>query len=188
MTHPLKAILFERSSITTSDRKARQDCHAFPPEPNVTFISACQIGLPQFRLAAQYKGTCTAHGRYRPAGEKWNFRVDPNDCCQGGWDSNWDDRHVLCVGLLREALQFAIDLSRRQGVCLQLKRGADTAIPGNMTERERIALTRPGTIDENLDLFSRMRAGEFWTAKHVLRAKIDMAPRTSHCATPSSTG
>jgi glutaminyl-tRNA synthetase len=42
---------------------------------------------------------------------------------------------------------------------------------------------RDRTVDENLDLFRRMRAGEFPDGAHVLRAKIDMASRTSTSAT-----
>ena len=58
---------------------------------------------------------------------------------------------------------------------------------GTLTEPGKNSPYRDRTVEENLDLFRRMRAGEFPNGARVLRAKIDMASATSTCAIPCST-
>ena len=68
-----------------------------------------------------------------------------------------------------------------------------TARAPRKSRASRGTLTQPGTespyrnrsIEENLDLFHRMRGGEFADGEHVLRAKIDMASPTWSCVTPT---
>ena len=79
--------------------------------------------------------------------------------------------------LLRAALRLgrAAD-PRRQGVRRQLSPPRRCAsIRGTLTEPGTESPYRDRSVDENLDLFRRMRAGEFPDGAHVLRAKIDMA-------------
>ena len=56
-----------------------------------------------------------------------------------------------------------------------LERRADPGVRGTLTEPGRESPYRDRSMEENLDLFQRMRAGEFADGAHVLRAKIDMA-------------
>ena len=81
------------------------------------------------------------------------------------------------LGLFRAALRMgrASD-PRRQGLCRRPVAGGDAAKPRHADRaRPRTARSATGSVDENLDLFRRMRAGEFPDGARVLRAKIDMA-------------
>ena len=91
---------------------------------------------------------------------------------------DWDDRLLLRVRLLRAALRVrrAARSSTGKAYVDSLTRRRDPRVPRH-ADRAGHATARTATapVDENLDLFARMRAGEFPDGAHVLRAKIDMA-------------
>ena len=101
---------------------------------------------------------------------------------------DWGDRLFYASDYFEQLYEFALILIDK-GVAyvdssdeetIRAERGS-VVEPGN---GEPVSRTR--SIDENRDLFQRMRAGEFENGAHVLRAKIDMTPRQHGHARPSA--
>lgn len=149
----------------------------FPPEPNgyLHYGHAKSICL-NFGLAESYGGAC--HLRFddtNPEKEEQEYVDSIIEAVQWlGFD--W-----------REHLYFASDYFDIMYACAESLIRADKAYVDSLSADEmralRGTLTQPGedspyrdrSIEENLDLFRRMRAGEFAEGAHILRAKIDMA-------------
>ena len=148
----------------------------FPPEPNgYLHLGHTYASTLDFQLALDYGG----HYHLRlddtnPEGESEEFALGiQQDLKWMGWD--W------------EALFYASDhFEQYYAYAQQLIRQGDAyvdSVTGAEMARLRGTATTPGTpspsrdrsVAENLDLFSRMRAGEFPDGAHVLRAKIDLA-------------
>jgi glutamyl/glutaminyl-tRNA synthetase len=81
--------------------------------------------------------------------------------------------YLAAEKLVREGKAFVCDLTAEQV----------REYRGSLTEPGRESPWRNRTVEENLDLLRRMRAGEFADGSRTLRAKIDMASATSTCAT-----
>jgi len=148
----------------------------FPPEPNgYLHIGHAKSICLNFGVAAEHRGTC-------------NLRFDDTNPAKE--DVEYVDaikEDVEWLGFKWDALFFASDyFERLYGFAVQLIRNGKAYVDSLSAEeirRYRGTLTEPGTnspyrdrpIEESLDLFARMRAGEFDDGAHVLRAKIDMA-------------
>ncbi len=149
----------------------------FPPEPNgYLHIGHAKAICPDFGLAADYNGTC--HLRFddtNPETEDPEFvRAIQDDVRWLGFDWN-------------EHLYFASDyFDQFYGFAEHLIRDGKAYVDSQSEDeirRTRGTVTEPGTRspyrdrspEENLDLFRRMKAGEFADGEHVLRAKGDMA-------------
>src|SRR5512136_1205577 len=149
----------------------------FPPEPNgYPHIGHAKSVCLNFGIAAQYHGTCNLRmDDTDPAGESMEYVESIiGDVRWLGFD--WDDRlfyasdyfeqlYEYAVQLIKEGLAYVCDLSPEE---IRKYRGT-------LTEPGRESPFRNRTVEENLDLFARMRAGEFPDATRTLRAKIDMA-------------
>ena len=149
----------------------------FPPEPNgYLHIGHAKSICLNFGLAAEYNGRCNL--RYDdtdPSKESSEYVASiKEDVRWLGFD--WQDREYYASDYFEQLFEYAV----------QLIKAGDAYVDSLSAEeiREyRGTLTRPGknspfrerSIAENLDLFERMRAGEFKDGEHVLRAKIDMA-------------
>ena len=149
----------------------------FPPEPNgYLHIGHAKSICLNFGLAAEYNGLCNL--RYDdtdPSKESIEYVASiKEDVRWLGFD--WQDREYYASNYFEQLFEYAV----------QLIKAGDAYVDSLSAEeiREyRGTLTRPGrnspyrerSIEENLDLFERMRAGEFQDGAHVLRAKIDMA-------------
>jgi len=148
----------------------------FPPEPNgYLHLGHAKSICLNFGLAREFSGTCDLRfDDTNPAREDQEY-VDAikNDVHWLGFE--WDElRHtsdyfevlyVCAEKLIRDGHAFVCDLSADE---VREYRGTLTEPGRNSPWRERSAA-------ENLDLFRRMRAGEFADGAHTLRAKIDMA-------------
>jgi len=149
----------------------------FPPEPNgyLHYGHAKSICL-NFGLAQSYGGVC--HLRFddtNPEKEEQEY-VDAIIEAVHWLGFDWD-----------EHLYFASDYFERMYACAEylitsgrayvesLSADEMRAYRGTLTEAGRESPYRNRSVDENLDLFRRMRAGEFVDGEHILRAKIDMA-------------
>ncbi len=90
---------------------------------------------------------------------------------------DWEDRALLRLRLLRPALRLGHAADQgRQGVRLRSDRRADPRIPRHASPSPgKESPYRNRSVEENLDLFERMKAGEFPDGSRTLRAKIDMA-------------
>jgi len=149
----------------------------FPPEPNgyLHYGHAKSICL-NFGLAQRYAGVC--HLRFDD--------TNPEKEEQEYVDSIVEAVHWLGFDW-GEHLYFASDYFERMYACAEHLIRSDRAyvesltademraFRGTLTEAGRASPYRSRSVEENLDLFARMRAGEFADGEHVLRAKIDMA-------------
>ncbi|NVO01605.1 MAG: glutamine--tRNA ligase/YqeY domain fusion protein [Bacteroidetes bacterium] len=158
----------------------------FPPEPNgYLHIGHAKSICLNFGTAAKYNGLCNLRfDDTNPVKEDVEY-VDSiqEDVKWLGFD--WGDRMYYASDYFEQIFQYAVDL---------IKKGK--AYVCDMTAEEigsnRGTPTKPGTespyrnrtVEENLDLFQRMRAGEFADGVKVLRAKIDMASPNMHMRDP----
>src|SRR5512137_244344 len=149
----------------------------FPPEPNgYIHIGHAKSVCLNFGIAAQYGGTCNLRmDDTDPAGESLEYvKSIINDVHWLGFD--WADRLFYASDYFEQLYQFAVQLIKA-GKAYVDSLSADEIREhrGTLTEPGRESPYRMRSIEENLDLFERMRAGEFEDGAHVLRAKIDMA-------------
>ena len=149
----------------------------FPPEPNgYLHIGHAKSVCLNFGIAAQYKGTCNLRmDDTDPAGESLEYVESIiNDVRWLGFD--WQDRLFYASDYFEPLYQFAVQLIKtgKAYVC-SLSADEIREQRGTLTEPGKESPYRERSVEENLDLFARMRAGEFEDGAHVLRAKIDMA-------------
>ncbi|MCX8118373.1 MAG: glutamine--tRNA ligase/YqeY domain fusion protein [Desulfobacterota bacterium] len=149
----------------------------FPPEPNgYLHIGHAKSICLNFGIAAQYGGTCNLRmDDTDPSGESQEY-VDAiiRDVRWLGFD--WEDRLFYASDYYEQLYQYAVQLIKegKAYVC-SLSPEEIRQQRGTLTEPGKESPYRNRTVEENLDLFARMRAGEFEDGTHVLRAKIDMA-------------
>jgi glutaminyl-tRNA synthetase len=149
----------------------------FPPEPNgYIHIGHAKSVCLNFGIAAQYKGTCNLRmDDTDPAGESMEFVESIiRDIRWLGFD--WGDRLFYASDYFEKLYEFAVELIKKGDayVC-SLSADEIREYRGTFTEPGQDSPYRNRSVEENLDLFYRMRQGEFKDGSHVLRAKIDMA-------------
>ncbi|HEY0783282.1 MAG TPA: glutamine--tRNA ligase/YqeY domain fusion protein, partial [Thermoanaerobaculia bacterium] len=149
----------------------------FPPEPNgYLHIGHAKSICLNFGLAQEYGGTCNLRfDDTNPETEDVEYAESiQRDVRWLGFD--WADRLYFTSDYFERLHGFAVELIRlgKAYVC-SLSEEEIREMRGTVTEPGRDSPYRNRTIAENLDLFARMRAGEFADGAHVLRAKIDMA-------------
>ncbi|WP_119717410.1 glutamine--tRNA ligase/YqeY domain fusion protein [Cognatilysobacter tabacisoli] len=148
----------------------------FPPEPNgYLHIGHAKAICLDFGIAREFGGTCNLRlDDTNPAKEDPEYvQAIQDDVRWLGFD--WHDlRHASDYF---EVLYLAAEKLIRQGDAFVCDLSADEvrAYRGTLTEPGRNSPYRERGVDENLDLFRRMRAGEFPDGARTLRAKIDMA-------------
>lgn len=149
----------------------------FPPEPNgYIHIGHAKSVCLNFGIARDYKGTCNLRlDDTDPAGESMEYvQSIINDIRWLGFD--WEDRLFYASDYFEKLYQFAVEpiKSGNAYVC-SLNPDEVREQRGTFTEPGKESPYRNRSVEENLDLFQRMRAGEFADGAHTLRAKIDMA-------------
>ena len=168
-------------AIIDEDLKANKNegrvATRFPPEPNgYLHIGHAKSVCLNFGIAAQYGGTCNLRlDDTDPSGEDIEFVESIiKDVRWLGFD--WGDRLFYASDYFDHLYQYAIQLIKegRAYVC-SLSADGIRDYRGTLTEPGKDSPYRNRSITENLDLFERMRAGEFEDGAHVLRARIDMA-------------
>ena len=148
----------------------------FPPEPNgYLHIGHCKALVIDFSTALRYNGLCNLRmDDTNPAKEDTEF-VDAikEDIHWLGFD--WDDRFFYGSDYFEETYKLAeqLILNGDAYVC-ELTASEFSAYRGDL-QKPAVSPYRDRPIDESLDLFRRMRAGEFPEGKYTLRAKIDLA-------------
>jgi glutaminyl-tRNA synthetase len=148
----------------------------FPPEPNgYLHIGHAKSVCLNFGIARQYGGTCNLRlDDTDPSGESLEYVESIiNDVRWLGFD--WEDRLFFASDYFEQLFQFAVQLIKagKAYVC-SLDADEIREQRGTLTEPGKESPYRNRSIQENLDLFTRMRAGEFEDGTYVLRAKIDM--------------
>ena len=149
----------------------------FPPEPNgYLHIGHAKSVCLNFGIAAQYGGTCNLRmDDTDPSGESLEYVESViNDVHWLGFD--WKDRLFYASDYFDHLYQYAVQLIKvgKAYVC-SLSADEIREQRGTLTEPGKESPYRNRSVEENLDLFSRMRAGEFEDGACVLRSKIDMA-------------
>jgi len=148
----------------------------FPPEPNgYLHIGHAKSICLNFGIAAQYGGTCNLRmDDTDPSGESMEY-VDSilRDVKWLGFD--WEDRLYYASDYYENLYQYAVQLIKKgKAFVCSLSPDEIREHRGSFTEPGKESPYRKRSVEENLDLFERMRAGEFGEGSHVLRAKIDM--------------
>ncbi|MFA5285693.1 MAG: glutamine--tRNA ligase/YqeY domain fusion protein [Smithellaceae bacterium] len=149
----------------------------FPPEPNgYIHIGHAKSVCLNFGIAMQYSGTCNLRlDDTDPAGESMEYVESIiRDVRWLGFD--WQDRLFYASDYFEKLYTFAVELIKtgHAYVC-DLNADEVRESRGTFTEPGKESPYRNRSVDENLDMFARMRAGEFADGAHTLRAKIDMA-------------
>ncbi|MDO9211039.1 MAG: glutamine--tRNA ligase/YqeY domain fusion protein [Deltaproteobacteria bacterium] len=168
-------------AIIDEDLKANKNegrvATRFPPEPNgYLHIGHAKSVCLNFGIAAQYRGTCNLRmDDTDPSGESIEY-VDSiiRDVRWLGFD--WEDRLFYASDYNEQLYQYAVRLIKvgKAYVC-SLSADEIREYRGTLTKPGKDSPYRNRLVEENLDLFRRMRAGEFDEGAHVLRGKIDMA-------------
>jgi glutaminyl-tRNA synthetase len=149
----------------------------FPPEPNgYLHIGHAKSICLNFGLAAQYDGLCNLRfDDTNPETEEAAYVESiKEDVRWLGFD--WQDREFYASGYFGKLYDFALDLIKKgKAYVCDLSADEVSAQRGTLTQPGQESPYRGRSIEENLDLFERMRAGEFPDGSKTLRAKIDMA-------------
>lgn len=170
---------FIRSRIredVAGDKLAGGVVTRFPPEPNgYLHIGHAKSICLNFGVAQEFNGkTFLRFDDTNPIKEDARFvAAIERDVRWLGFD--WDDRLTFASDYFQQLYDFALGLIRdgKAYVC-SLSAAQMRDLRGTLTEPGKDSPYRERSIDENLDLFQRMRAGEFDEGAHVLRARIDM--------------
>jgi len=149
----------------------------FPPEPNgYLHIGHAKAICIDFGIAEEYGGLC-------------NLRFDDTNPCKEGEEYvkaikedvrwlgfDWGDREYYASDYFEKLYEYAEQLIKmgKAYVC-DLSPEEIKEYRGTLTEPGKESPYRNRSVEENLDLFRRMRAGEFPDGSRTLRAKIDMA-------------
>ncbi|MCG6861585.1 MAG: glutamine--tRNA ligase/YqeY domain fusion protein [Chromatiaceae bacterium] len=149
----------------------------FPPEPNgYLHIGHAKSIVLNFGVAQDYRGTCNLRfDDTNPHKENMEYvEAIKEDVRWLGYD--WGDRLYFASDYFEKLYESAVELIEKglAYVC-ELDPNQVRAYRGTLTEPGRESPYRDRPAAENLDLFARMRAGEFPDGTLTLRAKIDMA-------------
>ena len=164
---------FVEEDLMHMDRRVKT---RFPPEPNgYLHIGHAKALTVDFGIAEEYGGTCnlrfddtnpTKEGVEYVEAIKEDIRWLGFECDQLLFGSSYFDQcYAYAVKLIREGKAYVDDLSKDE---MREYRGTLTEPGKNSPWRDR-------SVEENLDLFERMKNGEFPDGSKTLRAKIDMA-------------
>jgi len=170
---------FIRAAVAADMKSGRFDGRVhtrFPPEPNAYLHigHAKALGI-DFGVAADFAGKCNLRfddtNPMKEEDEYVNAIVE--DVRWLGYD--WEDRLFYASDYFQQMYDWAVDLIRK-GLAYVDDLSADEvrAHRGTLTEPGKDSPYRDRSVEENLDLFARMKAGEFPDGSRVLRAKIDM--------------
>jgi glutaminyl-tRNA synthetase len=159
----------------------------FPPEPNgYLHIGHAKSICLNFGIARDYKGTCNL--RFDDTNpHKENIEYVESIKADVRWlGYDWQDRLFYASDYFETLYGFAVELIEAGNayVC-DLTSEQIREYRGTLTQPGRESPFRNRTASENLDLFRRMRAGEFEDGSRVLRAKIDMASPNMNMRDPT---
>lgn len=149
----------------------------FPPEPNgYLHIGHAKSICLNFGLAEDYGGLCNIRfDDTNPSKEEEEYvQSIIEDVRWLGFD--WDDRLFFASDYFDQMYKYAVQLVKdKKAYVDDLNAEEISEYRGTLTKPGRNSPYRDRSVKENLDLFERMKAGEFADGEKVLRAKIDMA-------------
>ncbi len=159
----------------------------FPPEPN----GYLHIG--------HAKSICLNYSTAQKFGGKFNLRMDDTNPVKEDTEyvesiledvkwlgADWEDRFYYASDYFDQLFEYAVHLIKtgKAYVC-ELSEEEFKKFRGTLTEPGSESPYRSRSVEENLDLFMRMKNGEFPDGSKVLRAKIDMASPNMHMRDPA---
>ena len=157
--------------------KYEEICTRFPPEPNgYLHIGNAKSILLNYGLAQKY------HGKFNmrfddtnPTKEKVEF-VESIKADIKWLGADWEDRLYFASDYFEQMYEAAVKLIKKgKAFVCDLTAEQIREYRGTLTEPGKESPYRDRSVEENLDLFERMKNGEFEDGSKVLRAKIDMA-------------
>jgi glutaminyl-tRNA synthetase len=171
---------FIRAAVNEDTQSGRFDGRVhtrFPPEPNgYLHIGHAKAICIDFGIAQEFGGKCNLRfDDTNPVKEDVEY-VDSikEDIRWLGFD--WEDREYYASDYFDQLCEFAVKLIKKGKAYVDhLSADEIREYRGTLTEPGKESPYRNRSIEENLDLFERMRAGEFPEGICVLRAKIDMS-------------
>ena len=177
---PTRPLDFIREIVTEDCRTGKWEGRVhtrFPPEPNgYLHIGHAKSICLNFGVAREFGGKCNLRfDDTNPVKEDQEY-IDSikEDVRWLGFD--WEDREYYGSDYFEQFYEWAVQL-------IEAGKAYVCDLTGDEMREHRGTLTEPGkdspyrgrSVEENLDLFERMRAGEFPNGSRTLRAKIDMA-------------
>ena len=159
----------------------------FPPEPNgYLHIGHAKSICLNFGVAAEFGGVCNVRfDDTNPETEELRYVTAIKDDVR--WlGFEWDDREFYASDYFEQLYQYAVQLIKAGKAYVDsLKPDEVSAYRGGWNEPGKHSPDRNRPVEENLDLFTRMRAGEFEDGSLTLRAKIDMAASNMNMRDPT---
>ena len=149
----------------------------FPPEPNgYLHVGHAKSICLNFGLAQQYGGKCNLRfDDTNPVKEDVEY-VDSIQADVKWLGFSWDDRMFYASDYFGQLYDFAVQLIQAGKAYVDDSTAEEIrAMRGTLTEAGKESPYRNRSVEENMDLFTRMKKGEFGDGEKVLRAKIDMA-------------
>ena len=159
----------------------------FPPEPNgYLHIGHAKAICIDFGIAMENGGVC--HLRMddtNPTKEDIEYvNSIMEDVRWLGWD--WNKHMFYASDYFEQLYDYAVELIKRgKAYVCDLTQDEVKSHRGTLTEAGKESPGRDRSIEENLDLFAKMRAGEFEDGSKTLRSKIDMASNNIHMRDPA---
>ena len=148
----------------------------FPPEPNgYLHIGHAKAICLNFSIADEFGGKCNLRfDDTNPTAEEEEFvRSIKEDVKWLGYD--WEDRLCFASDYFQQMYDYAVELIKKgHAYVCDLTSDEIKNTRGTLTEPGQNSPFRNRSIDESIDLFERMKAGEFSDGSRTLRAKIDM--------------
>lgn len=170
----IRTIIEEDIKVNKNDGRVHT---RFPPEPNgYLHIGHAKSICLNFGLAREYKGLCNLRfDDTNPTKEDVEYVDSIKEDIQWlGFD--WKDREYYASDYFETLYGYAIQLIKAGKAYVDdLSADEIREFRGTLTEPGKESPFRNRSIEENLDLFERMRAGEYLDGARTLRAKIDMA-------------
>jgi len=149
----------------------------FPPEPNgYLHIGHAKAIWISYSIAEEFNGLYNLRFDDTDPSKEEQKYVDAiiRDIHWLGWD--WKDRLYFASGYFEQMYEYAVLLIKKGKAYVdELSADEIREYRGTLTEPGKPSPYRERQIEENFDLFTRMRGGEFPDGSYVLRAKIDMA-------------
>ena len=149
----------------------------FPPEPNgYLHIGHAKSICLNFGTANEFSGLCNLRfDDTNPAKEDMEYVDSIRESIRWlGFD--WEDREYYASNYFDQLYEFAVELIRQgKAYVCSLNQEQAREYRGTLTEPGKNSPDRDRSVEENLDLFTRMKNGEFDDGAYTLRAKIDMA-------------
>ena len=177
---PARPLDFIREIVTEDLKTGKWEGRVhtrFPPEPNgYLHIGHAKSICLNFGIAREFGGKCNLRfDDTNPTKEEQEY-IDSIKEDVRWLGADWEDREYYASDYFEQFYQWAVQLIEAQKafVC-DLSADEIREYRGTLTEPGRDSPYRSRPVEENLDLFERMRAGEFPNGSRTLRAKIDMA-------------